>query len=214
VEIKVIYKSGLQGPKGETGDVGPVGPAGIAGPVGPVGPAGPVGATGPQGIPGVEGPQGPIGPVGPEGAGVQLKGSVATVGDLPMSGNVIGDSYIVDASGDLYVWTGAAWDNVGKIVGPAGPQGIQGQTGPQGAVGPSGPQGNQGESATIAVGTTTTIDPGLPAAVVNVGTASDAIFNFSIPKGEKGDTVYAGNIDGGVPDSVYGGTFVINGGVV
>lgn len=190
MDIKVIYKSGLQGPKGESGEVGPVGPAGVAGPVGPVG------------------------PVGPEGAGVQLKGSVATVGDLPMSGNVLGDSYIVDASGDLYVWTGTAWDNVGKIVGPAGPQGIQGPSGPQGAVGPSGPAGtpgSQGEAATIAVGTTTTIDPGLSAEVVNVGTESDAILNFSIPKGEKGDTVYVGQIDGGAPDSIYGGTEIING---
>ena len=40
----------------------------------------------------------------------------------------------------------------------------------------------------MSVGTTTTGDPGTPAEVTNTGTPSAAIFNFTIPKGEKGDT--------------------------
>jgi hypothetical protein len=134
-----------------------------------------------------------------------------------LSGNVAGDAYIVDSEGDLYVWTGLVWDNVGQIVGPAGPQGSQGPVGPQGSVGPAGPQGDPGiagEAATVSVGTTTTLDPGLSASVINIGTSQAAVLNFGIPKGEKGDTVYVGNIDGGAPSSVYGGTFVINGGGV
>jgi hypothetical protein len=44
----------------------------------------------------------------------------------------------------LYVWNGTAWENVGNILGPTGPQGVAGPTGPQGAQGPTGPQGPQG----------------------------------------------------------------------
>jgi hypothetical protein len=70
-----------------------------------------------------------------------------------MEGNQQGDAYIVDDDGDLYVWTGLVWDDVGQIVGPAGPMGPQGEVGPvgpqgpqgeQGAVGPAGPQGEVG----------------------------------------------------------------------
>lgn len=40
---------------------------------------------------------------------------------------------------------------------------------------------------TVEVGQTTTGNPGTPALVTNVGTQENAIFNFTIPKGEKGD---------------------------
>lgn len=40
--------------------------------------------------------------------------------------------------------------------------------------------------ATIRVGTTTTLTPGSNASVENVGTDSNAIFNFAIPRGERG----------------------------
>jgi len=113
-----------------------------------VGPVGPQGAQGEQGVQGPAGPQGPQGPQGLQGqpgVGIQLKGNVANVVDLPSSGNSQGDAYIVDADGDLYVWTGTEWDNVGQIVGPAGPQGPQGIEGP---TGPTGPQGEPGQNAT------------------------------------------------------------------
>ena len=54
-------------------------------------------------------------------------------------------------------------------------------TGEQGETGPQGPAG------TIAVGTTTTGEPGTDAEVENVGTPENAILNFTIPKGDKGD---------------------------
>lgn len=44
-----------------------------------------------------------------------------------------------------------------------------------------------GDSATIQVGTTTTLSAGSNATVENVGTSSAAIFNFGIPKGEDGE---------------------------
>ena len=44
------------------------------------------------------------------------KGSVATVADLPSSGNTAGDVYDVQATGVNYAWTGSAWDALGTYV--------------------------------------------------------------------------------------------------
>lgn len=52
--------------------------------------------------------------------------------------------------------------------------------------GPQGPQGPQGTAATIAVGTTTTGAAGTNASVVNTGTSSAAVFDFTIPRGDTG----------------------------
>ena len=46
----------------------------------------------------------------------RYKGSVATVNDLPASGNTAGDVYDVQANGVNYAWTGSAWDALGSIV--------------------------------------------------------------------------------------------------
>lgn len=48
-----------------------------------------------------------------------------------------------------------------------------------------GPQGVPGRSATIAIGTTTS---GTTPAVTNSGTPTDAVLNFTLAKGDKGDT--------------------------
>lgn len=53
---------------------------------------------------GVEGQMGPTGPTGPQGAGLNIKGAVPTVQDLPATGNQPGDAYIVTSNGHLYVW--------------------------------------------------------------------------------------------------------------
>jgi hypothetical protein len=62
---------------------------------------------------------------------------------------------------------------------PAGPQGPQGEPGTPGA---------QGANASVTVGSTNTGAAGSDAAVTNSGTAQNAIFNFTIPRGLKGDT--------------------------
>lgn len=59
--------------------------------------------------------------------------------------------------------------------------------GPKGDKGDKGDAGAPGQSATIAVGTTTTLPAGSSATVTNTGTASSAVLNFGIPKGDKGD---------------------------
>ena len=67
--------------------------------------------------------------------------------------------------------------------------------------GPTGAEGRPGDSATIEVGTTTTGEPGTEALVVNVGNANDAIFDFVIPRGDKGEQGTGLTIKGTVPTS-------------
>ena len=50
-----------------------------------------------------------------------------------------------------------------------------------------GDQGIQGLAASISIGTVTTLSPGSPATVENVGTDEDAILNIGIPAGEDGE---------------------------
>lgn len=71
--------------------------------------------------------------------------------------------------------------------GPKGDKGDKGDTGATGPQGPTGATGATGRAATVAIGTTQTLNPGQSAFVNNVGTNNDAIFNFGIPQGDKGD---------------------------
>ena len=48
--------------------------------------------------------------------------------------------------------------------------------------------GSAGKDATIKIGTVTSVPPTSPVKVTNSGNATDACFNFEIPKGAKGDT--------------------------
>lgn len=66
--------------------------------------------------------------------------------------------------------------------------------------GPRGEQGEKGDAATVNVGTTTTVEYGTSANVVNSGTTSAAVLDFTLPsgpigpegpKGDKGDTAAA-----------------------
>jgi hypothetical protein len=123
--------------------------------VGPQGPTGPTstvpGPTGPTGAVGFTGPTGPTGPAGRDGSGVTIIDTLANIGLLPSSGNTLGDAYVI--SGNLYVWNGSAWMNVGPIVGPTGPTGPTGQRGADSTiVGPTGPTGPTGATGLDGVG--------------------------------------------------------------
>lgn len=76
---------------------------------------------------------------GADGSSVKILGTKATTGDLPASGNTIGDGWMV--SGFLWTWTGTEWVNVGQI---KGDKGDTGDTGPTGATGNTGATGSQG----------------------------------------------------------------------
>ena len=203
--------AGPQGPRGETGPQGPVGPAGPAGETGPAGPVGPQGESGPAGPAGETGPAGPRGETGATGQSANI--SIGTVTTLPDGSNatVVNSGTSMDAVLDFGIPAGpqGIQGETGPV-GPAGPQGIQGETGPvgpagpqgiQGETGPVGPRGPQGEagprgetgatgpagsSATITVGTVTTLPAGSNATVTNSGTSSSAVFDFGIPQGATG----------------------------
>ncbi len=65
-----------------------------------------------------------------------------------------------------------------------GPQGIQGVKGDTGNTGATGATGEKGDAATISIGT---VQSGASPAVTNSGTSSNAVLNFTLPKGDKGD---------------------------
>ncbi len=66
--------------------------------------------------------------------------------------------------------------------------------------GGGGSSGEAGTAATIEVGTVTTGEAGSSASVTNVGTTSAAIFDFVIPRGDKGEKGDTGTWDGTIPD--------------
>lgn len=65
-------------------------------------------------------------------------------------------------------------------------QGPQGPRGPQGAQGVQGEKGDKGDTGELSIGTVTTGEAGSQASVVNVGTSTDAILDFVIPRGPQG----------------------------
>jgi len=111
-----------------------------------------------------------------------------------------GDAYFVGASTpySVYLWdtVSSAWINVGEIAGP---------------VGPAGADGTDGAAATVTVGSVITGTAGSSATVTNAGTTSAAVFNFSIPQGNKGDTGDTGETGPQGPAGADGTSFTILG---
>lgn len=151
-------------------------PRGETGPKGDTGERGPVGETGPQGLQGERGETGPAGPQGiPGEKGETGKGfKVIDYYDslellqqnvpAPEPGDAYGVGYFEPY--DIYIYgETAGWVNNGPLQGAQGPD---------------------GKAATITVGTVSTGEPGTQVSVTNSGTATDAILNFTIPRGEKG----------------------------
>ena len=161
--IGVLY-AGPQGPEGPPGIQGPQGDPGIQGLQGIQGPVGPPGVQGPQGDPGIQGPPGVQGPQGDPG----IQGPQ---GDPGIQG-IPGLQGPVGPPGE---------QGLQGVQGNQGIQGIQGQQGLQGAV------GSPGTAATISAGLTTTGAAGTPASVINSGTSSAAVFDFTIPQGIQGN---------------------------
>ena len=151
-------------------------PRGETGPKGDTGERGPIGETGPQGLQGERGETGPAGPQGiPGEKGETGKGfKVIDYYDSlellqqnvpsPEPGDAYGVGYFEPY--DIYIYgETAGWVNNGPLQGAQGPD---------------------GKAATITVGTVSTGEPGTQVSVTNSGTATEAILNFTIPRGEKG----------------------------
>ncbi len=155
---------GPAGPKGDTGDKGNTGEKGDKGDTGETGPTGQKGDTGPKGDTGDTGSTGDTGPAGAKGdtgatgTGITIKGSYDTYEELihDHPTGETGDAYLVN--GNLYIWNGTTWENVGNIkgdTGAAGPKGDTGNTGSTGAKGDTGATGPKGDTgATGATGAT------------------------------------------------------------
>lgn len=196
--VNIRGPQGAQGVKGDTGAKGDTGPVftpsvsesgdlswtnngGLDNPT-------TVNIRGPQGIQGVQGIQGPQGEQGQKGdtgeTGAPGQAATITVGET-ITGEP-GTSATVENTGTsnaaVLKFTIPKGEKGDK--GDTGPQGEQGETGATGATGETGPAG---AAATINVGTTTTGEPGTQASVTNSGNTTNAVFNFTIPKGEKGD---------------------------
>ena len=191
--IAAEIPQGVPGPAGADGADGANGANGTNGTNGTNGADGADGAPGANGADGADGQDGAQGPAGADGTSINILGTKPTVGDLPTTGNTVGDLWVIDQSGggatagDGYVWTdGGAWLNIGPL---RGPQGIQGTTGPQGATGPAGtpgatgaqgPQGIQGPTGpsggvtSVTAGTNIAVSPTVGDVVVS---APNAIVN-------------------------------------
>lgn len=157
------FLDSLIGPQGPTG---PTGNTGATGPAGPQGPKGDQGDQGPIGPQGVQGPQGIQGPQGEDGTSVTILGTFNDVSELPATGNTAGDGYLI--SGNLYVYDGSEFINVGTIQGPQGDQ------------------GEPGDTPTLTIGTVTTGAAGTSATATITGTSPNLTLNLTIPRGQDG----------------------------
>lgn len=63
---------------------------------------------------------------GADGTSITIKGTLSDTSKLPATGTE-GDAYIIN--GDLYVWNGSKWENVGQIKGEKGAKGDDGSAG-------------------------------------------------------------------------------------
>ena len=140
---------GYQGPQGADGIDGADGAQGYQGQQGADGVDGVDGAQGYQGpqgsdgVNGIDGAQGYQGPKGSDGTSVTILGTLGDESELyDIENPSNGDGYII--YGDLWVYNGGDWTNVGPIKGPQGPQGADGADGAQGYQGPQGADGADG----------------------------------------------------------------------
>lgn len=135
-------EQGLKGDKGDTGFTGAKGDKGEQGIQGIQGPQGIKGDTGSRGPKGEQGIQGEV------GTGLNVIGSLASVSELPPTGNV-GDAYLIN--GELHIWSpsATAFVNTGSIKGEKGEQGLKGDKGDKGDTGARGEQGLKGDKGDI-----------------------------------------------------------------
>ena len=109
-----------------------------------------VNLKGPKGDPGEKGADGTN---GKDGTSVNILGSKDSADALPTEGNTKGDGWLVN--GELHVWDGDSWNNVGSIKGP------------KGDTGDPGPKGNPGEKGETGAGTS--FGSGAPTVAGKVG---------------------------------------------
>jgi collagen type VII alpha len=145
---------------------------------------------GPTGNTGSTGAVGPTGATGAQGTSIDFKGTLANETALnAVTGQEVNDAYILESDGNLWVWDGSAWNDVGQIVGPQGNTGAQG---PTGATGVTGANGNTGATGvTGAAGVTGVTGATGPTGATGVTGATGP----TGPTGPTGSTGPTANID-------------------
>lgn len=111
--------------------------------------------------------------IGVTDTGITAKGNEWLYGSgAPTTQGVNGDLYLDTATGNVYKKTSGVWNLITNI---------------KGVKGDDGEKGDKGDTAlTVTVGTTTTGEAGTQAKVQNVGTNTDLVLNFTIPRGANG----------------------------
>lgn len=126
-------------------------------------------------------PEGPKGDKGDKGDAATIAIGTTTTGAAGSTAKVTNTGTTSNAVFNFTIPRGEKGDK-----GATGVAGAKGDEGDKGDTGSAGAKGNDGKAATIAVGTTTTGAAGTSASVNNSGTTTNAILNFTIPRGEKG----------------------------
>ena len=140
---------------------------------------------GEKGDTGERGITGPQGEPGKDGTSATIIGATASIDETSGTPSVtVTNGGTPSARSFNFAFTGLKGEK--GDTGPAGPQGIPGERGPIGPKGETGAIGPQGDAATVTIGTVTTGAPGTNAIVTNSGTTSEAVFNFTIPRGDTG----------------------------
>jgi collagen type VII alpha len=161
---------------------------------GTAGAVGATGATGVQGSTGVQGASGAAGVAGATGAigavGMNFRGAWAQATNYAVNDAVTfaGSTYLASAQGpgkepDV---SPQAWEVIAQSGG-------------------AGPTGAAGTTATVNVGTVTTLAAGVSATVSNSGTATAAVLNFGIPQGAAGTAGSSGGA--AVSNNAYAATY-------
>lgn len=109
-------------------------------------------------------------------AGEASASAISAADSASLALSAVGKTSYIGANGNWYEWRNGAFVDSGIKA-----QGSKGETGD------AGKDGAKGDAATVSVGTTTTGAAGTSATVVNVGTTSAAVLNFTIPRGVDGD---------------------------
>ena len=141
-----VVNTGYTGTGTGGGGFGYTGSAGPAG--GYTGSSGAFAARGYDGSRGYSGSIGYTGSKGVDGVGLQIVGSVVTYTSLPdyptgYTGSV-GTAYMETSTGNLWIWLGSIWTNVGRILGYTGSGGFVGRDGYTGSGGTGGGGGSGG----------------------------------------------------------------------
>jgi hypothetical protein len=138
--------------------------------------------------------------IGGNQVSIAILGSVATAADLsPAYVGAPGDTFIARDTGNLYMWDGTVWLDLGPVLGPQGYTGSRGFLGSQGDVGFTGSRGLDGYAGSVGYtgsfgNTGFTGSKGLQGEVGFTGSKGE--FGLQGIQGEMGYTGYTGSVGG------------------